>query len=67
MNSNMILVSIFTGAFGAGYLIYGIKQGAIVPLLSGIILSGYSFLVPNIWISIGIGVFFTLLPWFWKV
>ena len=62
-----MLISIFTGAFGAGYLIYGIKQGAIIPLLSGIILSVYPFLVPNIWISIVIGMFFIVLPWFWKI
>jgi len=62
-----MLISIFTGAFGAGYLIYGIKQQAFVALFSGIILSSYSYFVPNIVLSILIGIFFIFLPWFWKV
>ena len=62
-----MLISIFTGAFGAGYMIYGFKQQAFVALISGIILSSYSYFVPNIFFSILIGIFFILLPWFWKV
>jgi len=67
MDSNMMLISIFTGAFGAGYLIYGIKQQAFVALGCGIILSAYPYFVPNVFLSIFIGVFFIVLPWFWRV
>lgn len=67
MDSNMMLISIFTGAFGAGYLIYGIKQQMFVAMVSGLILSIYPFLVPNTWLSIVIGIFFIALPWFWRV
>ncbi len=62
-----MLISIFTGAFGAGYLIYGIKQQAFVALVCGIILSSYPYFVPNMWLSIPMGVFFIVLPWFWRV
>ncbi len=62
-----MLISIFTGAFGAGYLVYGIKQQSFVVLGSGIILSVYSFFIPNMWLSIIIGVFFIVLPWYWRV
>jgi len=67
MDPNIMFISIFTGAFGAGYLIYGIKQQAFVALISGIILSSYSYFIPNIWLSIVIGVFFIVLPWYWRV
>ncbi|MEI6710881.1 MAG: hypothetical protein WCK88_01080 [bacterium] len=67
MDSNMMLISIFAGAFGGGYLIYGIKQQAFVALGSGIILSVYPYFVPNVFLSILIGLFFILLPWFWRV
>jgi hypothetical protein len=67
MDSNIMLISIFTGAFGSGYLIYGIKQQMFVAIISGIILSVYPYFVPNIILSILIGIFFILLPWFWKV
>ncbi len=62
-----MLISIFTGAFGAGYFIYGIKQQAFVALVCGIILSAYPYFVPNIFLSIVIGLFLILLPWFWRV
>jgi hypothetical protein len=67
MDSNIMLISIFTGAFGAGYMIYGIKQQAFVALGCGIILSSYPYFVPNIALSILIGIFLVLLPWFWRV
>jgi hypothetical protein len=67
MDSNMMLISIFAGAFGAGYLIYGIKQQAFVALGSGIILSVYPYMIANVWLSILIGIFFIVLPWYWRV
>lgn len=62
-----MLISIFTGAFGTGYMIYGIKQQAFVALISGIILSAYPYFVPNIFLSMCIGIFFIILPWKWEV
>ena len=62
-----MLMSIFAGAFGSGYLIYGIKQQAFVVLGCGIVLSIYPYFVPNIILSIIIGLFFIVLPWFWRV
>lgn len=35
----------------------------IIPIISGIVLGVYPYFVGNIWVLLGIGLFFVVLPW----
>ncbi len=43
MNSNIFLASLVWGAIGSGFVIYGKKQRAMVPLYGGIALVATSY------------------------
>jgi hypothetical protein len=54
-------------SIGLGYFLYGRKQRAIVPLLCGVVLMGYSYFVPNVPLLVGIGVLITVIPYFLRL
>lgn len=52
------------GAIGVGFFIYGKRQGMIVPLICGIGLMAYQWVVTSaIWLVV-IGVALMAIPWF---
>ena len=52
------------GSLGAGYFIYGKKQGAIVPLVCGIVLCIFPYFVANTLLLVLIGVVVAAIPYF---
>ena len=66
LNANTLFASLIWGSVGAGYFIYGKKQGAMWPLLGGIVMIAISFLIANwLWMSLAsIGV---MLGIWWAV
>lgn len=44
-DTNFLLASLFWGAIGSGYFIYGKKQGATIPLAGGLALIGISYFI----------------------
>ena len=46
-NSNTLFASLFWGSVGLGFLIYGKKQGAMVPLFGGVALMAISYFVSS--------------------
>jgi hypothetical protein len=57
---------VFFGSIGLGYFIYGKKQKAIIPLLSGIGLMLFPYFISNVFIFIIIGGVFVILPFIIK-
>jgi len=55
------------GAIGLGFFIYGKKQGAAVPLLSGIALMVFPYFVANVYLLVAIGIVFVILPRFVRI
>jgi hypothetical protein len=55
------------GAFGLGFFVYGKKQKAIVPLLSGIGLMVFPYFVTNVYIMVLAGVVLIALPYFLRI
>jgi hypothetical protein len=45
--ANTIIASLLWGAIGTGFLIYGKKQSAMIPLFGGIALVGVSYFVDS--------------------
>jgi hypothetical protein len=52
------------GSIGTGYVIYGHKQRAAVPLVVGIALIVFPYFVPNLYWLVGIGAALCALPYF---
>jgi len=63
LSAGSLFLSLFIGALGAGFFIYGKKQRRIPQLVGGIVLSVYPFFVPNLWIMGGIAVGIVLVIW----
>ena len=47
MHSDTLLASLIWGAIGSGFMIYGKKQRAMVPLFGGILLVATSYFVES--------------------
>jgi hypothetical protein len=57
-----LIIGIFTGALGVGYIMYGRRQAKFAPLFSGIALCGYSYFVDGwIWLLM-IGIALAVVP-----
>ncbi|MCG6887320.1 MAG: hypothetical protein LJE74_08935 [Proteobacteria bacterium] len=65
MESPAILIwSVLFGGIGIGYVIYGRRQQAVVPLLCGIALLVVPFFLPNVYVLIVSGIVLTVMPYF---
>ena len=64
--SQLFLAMIF-GAIGLGFLAYGKKQRAVVPLLVGIVLLIFPYFVANVYILAAIGTALVVLPYFVRI
>ena len=55
------------GSVGLGYLMYGKKQRAIVPLVCGLVLIVFPYFISNIVLLIAVGLAFTVFPYFVRI
>ena len=52
------------GSIGFGYFLYGKKQARVVPLVCGIALMVYPYVVSSTWAMVGLGVVLMAIPYF---
>jgi hypothetical protein len=52
------------GAIGLGFFVYGRRQRAVVPLLSGVALMLFPYFVPNTILLVAIGAALMAVPYF---
>lgn len=52
------------GAIGAGYLVYGLRQRALVPALCGLLLGVFGWFVNSAWLTVLIGVALMAVPYY---
>lgn len=55
---------ILFSSIGAGYFLYGKKQGRPVPLISGLALFIYPFFITNSYLIVAVGCVLTAIPYF---
>lgn len=68
MDSSAILVwSVLFGGIGIGYFMYGKKQGAIVPLCTGLTLFVFPYFMASVTMMLVVGVILILIPYFIKL
>ncbi|MGC3957069.1 MAG: hypothetical protein QM813_03620 [Verrucomicrobiota bacterium] len=46
-NTSFLLASLLWGSIGVGYFIYGKRQGALLPMLGGLLMIALSYLVSS--------------------
>ena len=67
MNHTSTLIwGVLLGSIGLGFFVYGKKQKAIIPLLSGIGLMTFPYFISNIYILVLSSVVLIALPFFIK-
>ncbi|WP_228488422.1 hypothetical protein [Caenimonas koreensis] len=59
-----ILWSVLFGSIGLGYFMYGRKQKATVPLVCGLLLMVYPYVIANTIALVVIGVVLSAVPYF---
>lgn len=64
MDTASLLWGVLFSSIGVGYFIYGRKQQKLMPLLSGIGLMIFTFVVSNVWALVVIGLVLMALPYF---
>jgi len=67
LSTSSIFWGLLFGSIGLGYFLYGRKQQAIVPLLSGLALMVFPYFVSNAILLVAIGLALAVLPWFFRV
>jgi hypothetical protein len=67
MNASTLIWGVIFGSIGLGFLVYGKKQKAIIPLLSGIGLIVFPYFISNLYILLILCIVFVALPFFIKI
>ena len=63
----VLLWGLLFGSIGFGFIIYGKKQKAIVPLITGIVLCVVPYFIANVYALVVVGVGFMAIPFFVRI
>ena len=66
-HTSTLMWGIIFGSIGLGFFVYGKRQKAVVPFLSGIGLMVFPYFVSNIYILILSGIVLVALPYFVRI
>jgi hypothetical protein len=62
MNASTLMWGLLFGSIGFGFFVYGKKQRAVLPLLSGLGLMVFPYFISNTLLLVGIGIVLVALP-----
>ena len=63
----VLLWGLLFGLIGFGFFLYGKKQKAVVPLITGIVLCVVPYFIANVYVLVGVGVVLVAIPYFVRV
>lgn len=66
MNTSTLMWGVIFGSMGLGFFVYGKKQKAIIPFISGIGLMVIPYFISNVFILVTTGIVFVASPFFIK-
>jgi hypothetical protein len=64
LDTSSLLWGLLFGSIGVGFLIYGRKQRAVVPLVCGLALMIFPYFVSNTIVLITVGIMLIAIPYF---
>jgi len=67
LDTSSLLWGLLFGSIGLGFLIYGRKQRAVVPLLCGLALMIFPYFVSNTILLITVGIVLMAVPYFLRL
>jgi hypothetical protein len=67
INISTLIWGIIFGSIGLGFFIYGKKQKAIIPILSGIGLMVFPYFISDTYIMVLSGIVLVALPYFIRI
>jgi len=67
LNTPALFWIVLVSSVGLGFFIYGRKQKAVVPLISGLALMIYPYFISNLIALIAIGVVLMAVPYFLRI
>jgi predicted membrane protein len=67
LDTSSLLWGLLFGSIGLGFLIYGRKQRAVVPLVCGLALMIYPYFISNTVLLIAIGIVLIAVPYFLRL
>lgn len=66
MSTAALLWGLLFGSLGAGFFVYGKKQGQVVPLVCGLLLIVFPYFVTNTLLMVAIGSALVAVPYFYR-
>ena len=63
----MLLWGLLFGSIGFGFFLYGKKQKAVVPLITGIALCIVPYFIVNVYALVTVGVILMAIPFFVRI
>jgi hypothetical protein len=67
VSTSSLLWGVLFGSIGLGFVIYGRKQRAVVPLICGLALMIFPYFVSNAILLVAIGVALVAIPYFFRL
>jgi hypothetical protein len=67
VSTSSLLWGALFGSIGLGFVIYGRRQRAVVPLLCGLALMAFPYFVSNVVLLVAIGVALMAIPYFFRL
>jgi hypothetical protein len=67
VSTSSLLWGVLFGSIGLGFVIYGRKQRAVVPLICGLALMVFPYFVSNAILLVAIGVALVAIPYFFRL
>ena len=64
MSTSLLVLGVIFGSVGLGYFLYGKKQRAVVPLVSGLVLMVVPYFISNTIVLVVVGVVISAIPYF---
>ncbi|MCD6585907.1 MAG: hypothetical protein J7K96_09120 [Desulfobacteraceae bacterium] len=66
-NPSILMWGIIFGSIGLGFFVYGKKQKAVIPFITGIGLMVFPYFISNIYILVLSGIVLIAIPYFIKI
>jgi hypothetical protein len=63
----VLLWRLLFGSIGFGFFLYGKKQKAVVPLITGIALCVVPYFIANVYVLVGVGVVLMAIPFLVRI
>ena len=66
-DTSLLVWGMLFGSIGLGYLAYGKKQRAVVPLVTGVALLIFPYFISNVFVLVTAGIAIMAVPYFIRI